>query len=226
MFLKWFSGPANSNAENCGEPFWVDWNWVMGFPRIRHDYGDFIQAPPLEMPHAPNVRNWYALESLGRILKREGFLTGSQTRFDFINAPWQQWEALYHTLKKVNDIPPLSLEPDGLTVALNAFSLRALASGRVEPLKSGNHRIHVEKIAVFAHDTFNFAPDVLQDIFGLGYWSCEFRSFSVDEKPGFVKLNNKDFVGFSTHYNNGENFLLLSRPHLVENFGGESYEYA
>lgn len=226
MFLKWFSGPANSNAENCKEPFWVDWNWVMGFPRIRHDYDEFVQPPPLEMLHAPNVRNWYALESLGRILKREGFLTGGRSRFDFINAPWQQWEDLYYTLKKVNGLPPLSQNPDGLTVALNAFSLRALASGSVEPLNNGNYLIKVEKIAVFVHDTFNFAEDIVQDIYGFGYWSCRDHSFSIDKKSDHTKLGNEDFRAFRSRYNNGENFLLLSSPHIVENFGGESYEYS
>ena len=225
MFLKWLRGEANSNADYCSAPVWIDWNWVISFQRIREDYAAFTAHPPSGISLGPNVANGAALQSLGRILEREGYLKNYTTSFNFIDSPWQRWETLYHTHMPVNSWPPLFTDPDGLHVALNKFTLRALASGQVEHLGNGSHRIHLEKIAVFAHDKFNFEASAQPILDDLRFWSCKQLSFSMLSKDGFIGLNNSNFREFRNSFARGADFLVLSLPHLVETWPGASYVY-
>lgn len=223
MFLKWFSGQGNAVPENCDEPLWVDWDWIMRFERARKALSAFVACPPASRP---NIYNDKSQESLGAILCEHGFLdaTKQQIAFDCINSPWQQWEDLYFTGKEVceKELPPA----DGLLAAMGAFTIRALAAGHAENLGNGRWRITVTRVATFVHDTFNFAGDAQ-----LGFWSCRHLdggTLNPDAalSPHYALLSNAIFRSFREQYGQGENFLVLSLPHNIENCTEFSYVYS
>lgn len=223
MFLKWFSGQGNAVPENCDEPLWVDWDWIMRFERARKALSAFVACPPASRP---NIYNDKSKESLGAILCEHGFLdaTKQQIAFDCINSPWQQWEDLYFTGKEVceKELPPA----DGLLAAMGAFTIRALAAGHAENLGNGRWRITVTRVATFVHDTFNFAGDAQ-----LGFWSCRHLdggTLNPDAalSPDYALLSNAIFRSFREQYGQGENFLVLSLPHNIENCTEFSYVYS
>ncbi|WP_288956930.1 phage baseplate assembly protein V [uncultured Desulfovibrio sp.] len=221
MFLRWFTGAANDNADACTEPLWVDWEWIMSFERAWEAYENFCGKGQIMDLHY-QILNGSAQDSLGRILQREGYLGDAPMPFDFIQSPWARWEALYHTLKPV---PGFSPTVDGMTAAFSGFTLRALASGRADPIGNGSYRIRVERIAVFAHDKFNFAES--GEIHGdrLGAWNCEKRSFQRSADADHIALDNSVFRAFRERYGMGNDFLVLSQPHTVETFPGATYVY-
>ena len=110
-----------------------------------------------------------------------------------------------------------------MLVALASFTFRALTSGYTEPIGNG-HRIHITEMAVFAHDRFNFAEEQ-----SYGQWDCEKKKWSLTASDilDFVtpytdptSVKNIDFREFRSRHDKGSDFLVLSRPHLVENFVG------
>lgn len=211
MFHKWFSGQANEDAEANKEPFWVDWNWIMSYGRARMDYDGF--CAPYRM-FSVNGK-----DSLAGMLKKDGYLTDEYREFNYISEDWQTWKKGYFQYFVVNNW--LTVMPDGLTAAMGAFSLRALAKGNTEPLPEGGHRINVEALAVFVWDSFNF-----EGSYPLGFWSCDEKKFAalLPDGEGFRILNNTDFEEFRGRTGKGNNFLVLSQLHLVENFEGISYD--
>ena len=221
MFHKWFSGPANEKAETNKEPFWVDWNWIMSYGRARMAYDGF--CAPYRMFNVPGK------DSLAAKLKEDDYLTDEYRYFDYISPKrrhfddispdWQAWKKGSFQYYIVNNL--LTVIPDGLTAAMGAFSLRALARGNTEPLPEGGHRINVEALAVFVWDSFNF-----EGSYPLGFWSCEEKKFAalLPDREGFRSLNNTDFEAFRVRTGKGNDFLVVSQLHLVENFEGISYD--
>ncbi|MDR1777062.1 MAG: DUF6402 family protein [Desulfovibrio sp.] len=222
MLQRWF-GSNGSTIFGGAEPFWVDWEWVMGYARARTKYVTFTGAesdPWGSDAGESHVMNDAARNSLGRILCRDGYMRDKRTDFDFISLPWTEWQAAYHTLTSVSRVTP----PDGLTTALGAFTLRALAKGWTEPDGHGGHIVHVTGMAVFVHDSFNFEEEGVGANY-LGAWSCENLSYSHVSIPGHTALENANFRNFRESYVNGGDFLILSQPHKVENFTEERYDY-
>ena len=211
MFHKWFSGPANEKPETNKEPFWVDWNWIMSYGRARMAYDGF--CAPYRMFNVPGK------DSLITLLKRDNLLNDSYTHFEYISADWETWKPNYFQRYTVEGF--YSVPPDGLTAAMGTFSLMALANGSIEPLFEGGHRINVEELAIFVWDSFNFEGG-----YPLGLWSCEEKKFAavLPEEGGFNVLNNTDFQNFRERMGKGNDFLVLSQLHLVENFEGLSYD--
>lgn len=218
MFEHWFSGKSSKYGKE-GEPFWVDWEWVMRFKRAHYAYAMFVDPNSQESPHIANAA---ALQQLGRILQRNGYLTDRPRDFDFINTPWTEWEDKYHTLTTVPRIP----STDGLMVALAGFTLRALAKGHVQPNGTGGHSISIEAIAVFVHDKFQFAEDEDAAANHLWYWRCSPPDFSLLDREGYAALENKLFRDFCNGFGNGGDFLVFSQPNIVETFQGKRYEYS
>ena len=228
MLRHWFSGQAEAAEPKVknpdAEPFWVDWNWVMSFQRARDKYAIFTRtnydpygADQLE----PHVMNEAAQKSLGAVLCRDGYMGVGRVDFDFTELPCQQWQQAYHTHIAV----PRSVIPDGLQVAMGAFTLRALAGGWTEPNGKGGHAVHVTKMAVFVHDVFNFEEEWTESTIGLMYWSCEHLAFNEGYEEGYTKLNNGDFRNFRDQYGQGGDFLVLSQPHKVANLSGTRYDF-
>lgn len=209
MFHKWFSGQANEDAAANNEPFWVDWNWIMSYGRARMDYDGF--CAPYRMFNV-NGKN-----SLAAMLKKDGYLTDEYQEFDYISEDWRTWKKGYFQYFVVNNM--LTVIPDGLTAAMGAFTLRALARGNTEPLPEGGHRINVEALAVFVRDSFNFKGE-----YPLGFWNCEQKFFSMSFDEFSTYLYNTDFQDFRKRTGKGNDFLVLSPLHLVENFEGISYD--
>ncbi|MDR2054354.1 MAG: hypothetical protein LBQ10_00555 [Desulfovibrio sp.] len=52
MFQRWFGGRTPTVGES-GNPFWVDWDWVMSYARARADYNDFVS--PEHTPGQPYI---------------------------------------------------------------------------------------------------------------------------------------------------------------------------
>ena len=147
-------------------------------------------------------------------------------------------EQVYAEHKTLAGLPKLqhtgrNLDPLSLAVrivpltAVSTVGLRlcALASGRADPIGNGSYRIRVERIAVFAHDKFNFAES--GEIHGdrLGAWNCEKRSFQRSADVDHIALDNSVFRAFRERYGMGNDFLVLSQPHTVETFPGATYVY-
>ena len=226
MFLRWFTGVASMDANSCHEAFWVAWEWAMSYKRASYAYARFIDPAYEEEQRERNIYSQAALEQLGLILCREGCLDPAKEAvdFDFIQSDWRQWEAFYHTLCSVPRWP----DSDGLMAALAGFTLRALAAGRAENLGDGRWRITVTRVAVFVHDSFNFAEDDSYFANNLGKWSCIHldggeNSVSPETEHDYVSLRNNDFRNFREKYGFGNDFLVLSQPHIVENFKEVSY---
>ncbi|MDR2056138.1 MAG: DUF6402 family protein [Desulfovibrio sp.] len=223
MFHHWFSGRTLTAGES-NDPFRVDWDWVMSYARARNMYRTFTRFE--DDPHGadigtPGIVNGPALNKLGEILCRDGYMCDGPTDFDFIAAHWTEWEKAYHTLVPVPGLP----FDDGLSTALGAFTFRALAAGYTEPDGKGGHSVHVTQIAVFVHDVFNFDEEGGLGINALGAWSCEGLSYIGTGGDGHTGLENADFRNFRNKYGRGGDFLVLSLPHIVENFSGVRYEY-
>ena len=86
-------------------------------------------------------------------------------------------------------------------------------------------RVHVEKIAVFAHDTFNFGKHG-EDNQSYGYWNCwELRFKGIFTVSDAVKLRNSDFQAFRKENGMGRDFLVLSLPRLVPDAILRPFEY-
>jgi hypothetical protein len=117
------------------------------------------------------------------------------------------------------------VEPDGLFAAMGAFSLRALARGRVEPLGGKRYRVHVDGVSVFVRDAFNFEEEGLGGNNYLGDWDCETLSVNSLPFPGSMSLENSTFRAFRSAYGQGGDFTILSEAHPVEDFPGAGYEY-
>lgn len=222
MFHHWFSGKSSKYGKE-GEPFWVEWEWVMQYDRAALAYAQFVDlVPSVEQ----QIMNYQARQQLGKIVTRQpeckALGEGEHWDFDFISTSWTEWEDKYHTLKAV----PRVSAYDGLMAALAGFTLRALAKGSVQYKGKGEYTITVCEIAVFVRDKFQFEEDVDAAANKLGYWNCEQLSFSRVPFQGYGLLFNEMFRDFRNRSGNGGDFLVLSQPHLVENFSGARYDYA
>ena len=226
MFRRWLSGTGNDNPAACTEPFWVSWEWAMSYRRAAYAYALFIDPAYEEEQQSRNIYSQAALDKLGEILCREGYLNPEEkvVNFDFIESDWRRWEALYFTLRSV----PRLTQADGLMAALAGFTLRALAAGKAENLGDGRWRVTVTRVAVFVHDIFNFAED--DSYFGndLGLWSCVHlhggvNSVQAEVEDDYHRLKNEHFRKFRTQFGYGYDFLVLSKPHTVENYKETSY---
>ena len=170
-----------------------------------------------------NIYSERAMRSLAKVLCDEGVLNPEYdvVGFDFINSDYSRWQPLYHTHKGVGWTFTDSV--DGLDAALAGFALRALAKGQARNLGNGEWEITVTETGVFVWDSFNFEEDasLAGSILNLlGTWSCELLMFN---NPQGQLLSNGDFNTFRSKYGRGNDFLVLSRPHLVENFQETSY---
>jgi hypothetical protein len=237
MMMKWLMGMVNRDAKQDNAPFWIDWDWVMGLkastplrwgqtPLGKVPYPGLLSASSPKQEYEAFVHpetesfaisNLAALISLGRILKRDGMLRVAVEHFNHISVPWNEWEAKYHSYRRV----PQPVGIGGQQAALGSFALRALANGWTEP-EGEKHRIHITEMAVFAIDLFNFAAD---DYEWLAFWSCEEGYVSLTPGFSYSLLHNEDFRGYQDRHDFGRDYLVLSKPHLVENFQEISYVY-
>lgn len=211
MFHKWFSGPANEDAAANKEPFWVDWNWIMSYGRARSAYEDLVKPDYLFSKNAQ--------KALATLLEKDSLLTEEATTFDYISPQWETWQHGYFQRIEIEGF--YSISPDGIMVAMGTCGLRVLAKGSVEPLPQGGHRIHVENVAAFVWDSFNFEGN-----YPLGFWSCEGKTFTVvpSDAVEYRALSNEDFKSFRQRTGQGNDFLVLSQLHIIEDFGGHSYD--
>lgn len=220
MFLKWFAGVANEDPDTGGEPYWIDWNWFVSFPRGRSVYENFISPPRV----AGAVCSDAALRQLAEIVCcNVDFGSSSTATFNFIDTHWSEWERLYHNQAMV----PRGSNPDGLYAALAGCNLRVLAKGTATKGVGGQLQITVDAMAVFARDSFNFEEigtggTSIENY--LGAWSCELGDYVIITRDPYVELYNSDFNKFRASHGYGNNFLVLSKPHLVEGFERISYE--
>nr|DAP11194.1 MAG TPA: hypothetical protein [Caudoviricetes sp.] len=76
--------------------------------------------------------------------------------------------------------------------------------------------ILIDKIGIFAHDTFNFEIDSFFFNNELAYWS----KIDVDVKPypwsNYINLDNWDFQNFRKKYKKGMDFLVLSNVKIID----------
>lgn len=214
MFLKWFSGPANSNAENCDEPLWIDWDWLMRQEEARSLYTKLKET----------ILNENARRALARMLLRDGKFTKQREIFDYTAADPRQWAKAQHQFARGGGYSPeLLVNMTGLFVALGEFSMYGFARGYVEPLPDGRHRIHVTGASAALHDTFNFDGNQY-----LGLWNCFDKKFEgiLPDSDDALMLENGDFRSFREKYGYGGNFLVITEPHDIENFEEEYYDVA
>ncbi len=215
MFYKWLAGEANDVPQNNPNPFWVDIDWVLRyFPK------EFLTITfPL------NATTARAIDSLNTILAREGYFEEKNKKFDFINSPWQEWEKLYY---QRFDVEERHLVEIGIIAALATFTFRFLPKGKIEYLGENQYKVTLEQVAIFVHDLFNFEGDAVFGFDTLGYWSCEEKD--VSPIPGFtnksyIKICNAKFRDFREYNKIGNDFLVLSKTKLIDNFYTHTYTY-
>lgn len=210
MFYKWLAGEANTDAKSNPSPFWVDIDWVLRyFPK------EF-----LTITFPVNATTDRAIEQLNKILAREGYFEEQDREFDFINTPWQEWEKLYY---QRFDVEERHLVEIGIIAALDTFTFRFLPKGKIEYLGKNQYKITLEQLAIFVHDVFNFEGKQRY-----GFWSCENKdvSFSIGiVRKSYVFLDNIKFNSFREHNKIGNDFLVLSKPKLIDNFYTYTYNY-
>ena len=216
MFDKWFSGKGNNNALSNPTPFWVDWNWIMEFQRARNHYDYFVSHPDMG-ENSSNIYNILSQKQIGSFLARDGFLGDSRLPFDYTALPWNEWLDRAFNYRRVSGI----ISTDGLQAALATFSFRALAKGYTDPNDDGRHTITLMDCGVFAYDTFHFNDE--DDFF---YWDCPgktFLPFSFPNEEQHVRA--PDFREFRRRSGFGNDFVVISQMHAVENFSGMRYVY-
>ncbi len=217
MFEKWLSGAANMDAPSYANPLWISWDWAMTYTRAKATYLELISKDLQE----GTIYSLRAMQKLGEILCGNGYLDPARknVEFDFTDSDPALWEKLYFTLKEVGYDGNVVFTPQGLYAAMGNFSLRALAAGSAENLGDGCWRITLKKASVFIHDQFNFAgPEFL------GFWSCEHLGGArALPGEGYIGLANSDFRSFREKFGRGSDFLVLSKPHLVEDMKEASY---
>ena len=145
MFHKWFSGPANAEADDNPSAFWVDWDWIMRYERA----WDAYEALTRKMMFNNNAR-----VLLGKRLEKHRLLTDKREAFDFISVDWRTWKDCYNQYQVVDR----ATEADGLQVAMGAFTLRVLASGYTEPTDKG-HRVYM----LLWHQSLSMTGSLLRD---------------------------------------------------------------
>lgn len=210
MFYKWLAGEANDNPQNNPSPFWVDIDWVLSY------FPDTFLSEIF--PNA--AKNQRAINSLNNILRREGFFVKQNIEFNFLDISWQMWETYYY--QRV-DIEEHQLVGSGIIAALETFTFRFLPKGKIEYLENNQYKITLEQIAVFVYDVFNFSED--DNMFGLGFWSCENKNISSVPLPGYIQMTNYRFNNFRSQTNCGNDFKVLSRPKIIDNFDKYIYNY-
>lgn len=212
MFYKWLCGEADTDAKANPSPFWVDMDWVLSYP-LAYDW---------ENKFPDWVTKQEAINQLSAILAREGYLTKQDCEFDFINTPWQEWEKLYYQRFNVTyqDTGLLT----GLYACLGSFTFRFLPKGKIEYVGANQYKITIEQVAGFVHDSFNFDGENQL----LGNWSCENKD--VSSIPGvfdktYIYMDNAKFMDFREHNKLGNDFLVLSKPKLIDNFNIYPYNF-
>lgn len=227
MFERWIGhktriGPSGST------PMWLDWDWLMQFERAKNLYQKLTINKGPEDNISNDVTNAAAFESLGKILKRHGYITSQIEKFDFTQIDWPGWGEFYHQGCPIpgSDISLSVRDVDGLEACMGGFTLRALAGGYVEPLPDGRHRIHMQKCAVYAYDAFQFEDDgwLKEKIIGLGSWNCQKLHFSKNPLGDGIYLNNGVFRQFRAKNDFGGDFYVFTVLHQVENFRERIYE--
>lgn len=232
LLEKWIAAPPSTvRAADGDEYVWLDFDWLMNFPRFANAYNTFTAVPPIK--GKSNILNDAAKKSLGDYLCAQGYMRpGATVDFDFIRdgKSWRAWQSDYHTSYPVASEKSL-IEIEGDTVVLGGFTLRGLAKGTVEWISGNEYLVDVKEIAVIVWDAFNFEEEKgssegwFYSIFGLGLWRCEPPAFDPLHLPGGARLNNGHFRSFRNKKFGGTDFMVLTEPHTVENFSGERYEY-
>lgn len=228
MFERWL-GHKTRTGPSGSTPMWIDWDWLMQFERAKNSYQKLTINKGPEDNISNDVTNAAAFESLGKILKRHGYITSQIEKFDFTQIDWPGWGEFYHQEYPISgsDISLTVRDVDGLEACMGGFTLRALAGGYVEPLPSGKHRIHMQKCAVYAYDAFQFEDDgwIKEKLIGLGSWSCQkLDFFKIPFSKSYVPLHNENFRQFRKRCGFGGDFYVFTRPHKVEKFRGAVYE--
>jgi hypothetical protein len=212
FFLKWLQRPARRYPNIDPKPFWIDWDWVMSFPRADAAYGMLTFHEDYVTPggHPNNIYNAAARDRIASYLRRDGKLANKREEFDHTAGTWRNWLERSFQYRGV----PRGTSVDGLLAALGEFTFRCLARGHVEPNDSGGHTITVTGVSVFVEDRFTF-----QEGEPFLFWSCEEKMFSLAAiRPSFTFLTGTDFLRFQDRHNCGSDFIVLSLPHAVANF--------
>ena len=227
MFERWI-GHKTRIGPSGSIPMWLDWDWLMQFERAKNLYQKLTINKGPEDNISNDVTNAAAFESLGKILKRHGYITSQIEKFDFTQIDWPGWGEFYHQGCPIpgSDISLSVRDVDGLEACMGGFTLRALAGGYVEPLPDGRHRIHMQKCAVYAYDAFQFEDDgwLKEKIIGLGSWNCQKLHFSKNPLGDGIYLNNGVFRQFRAKNDFGGDFYVFTVLHQVENFRERIYE--
>lgn len=217
MFYKWLCGEANTDAKVNPNPFWVDIDWVLSYENMRAIYLAILRQEAITQD---------AIDSLMTILKRENYFQNKNIKFDFINSEWKQWQSLYFQHYRVNSIQ--AGIGTGLYACMGAFTFRFLPKGKIEYLGENNYKVILDEMAIFVHDSFNFEGDAFPLFDYLGYWSCEEKDVSSTSgvtNTSYIKMSNTKFRDFREYNKIGNDFLVLSKPKLIDNFEPYNYIY-
>lgn len=208
MFLKWFNDPKNDKADDCIEPYWIDWNWAIKNERVFQKYRELVTK---------RILNENAKQQLARILLRNNDLatfTDMPASFNYTQVSWDKLQDRYHTGISVPAAPLYVL--DGVGIALAGCSIRALADGYSVKKDDGSYEIFVTRLGVFIRDAFNFEAEEGFRSEMLGFWNCKKLDGPVPSISDYTFLANVNFRNFRKYRDKGSDFLVFSQVHIIE----------
>lgn len=188
----------------------MEWSWLRTYEETLEAWATLTDPDYLFSSGAE--------DALTSILRSEfgGALPEEESTFDHTVLPLGELYAKQFQYAPCNDgIAPTI---HGLTAAMGAFSLYAVAKGSIEPLEVG-HRITVTGVSVFVRDSFDF--DYQFQL--LGDWSCEDLRFNGG--VGTDNVTNGDFQDFRTRHGKGGDFYVYAQPRAIDSVEEHSYDF-
>ena len=205
---KWFAAPASTDRD-AAEPSFVEWDWLRIHEETLEAWNTITDPEYLFFT--------VARTALFNTLIREygGALPAEASTFDHTVLPFDELHDK-HFQHVVCNTYGIDTVIHGMTAAMGAFTLYAVAKGSVKPTVGG-HRITVTGLSIFVRDSFDF-----EDWQPLGSWNCDRLSF--EGGVGTTNVYNSDFSDFRTRHGYGGDYWVYALPRSVDAFEDYSYE--
>ena len=218
MFVKWFSGYAQTNALANPDAFFVDIDWAMTAPYISHAVEE-VRGIILSDNAKEAIRSRL---SLGKLIR-----DSESVSFDFMlvgqNEQWK-YRIGNQTQKAQAETSALGLLKGDwpVYIVLGQSSVYGLVKGNINLLDDNRHQITITQAGAIIYDKFSFGNERTYSTW-LGPWNCEYKEFA--HVGGNIDLFDGDFFEFREKYNCGQDFVVTSDVYVFENFAATSFLY-
>lgn len=217
MFVKWFSGYAQTDALSNPDAFFVDIEWAMRSATIANAVQEVRET----------ILSENAKKAIYSRLKTCNLIgNDASVPFDFMlvgqNSFWkyrienqtQKASVKVSSEAKYRDWP--------VFIALRGCSVYGLVRGTINLLDDGRHQVTVSSAGAIIYDKFTFDNESV--IFRyLGSWNCRNKKFSYTIIG--TDLFDEDFIKFRSEYNCGNDFVVTSDVYVFDDFKEYSFIY-